>query len=160
MNYRIGQGLDFHKLVKEETFVIGGVTIPNDKGILGHSDGDLVIHSIVDALLGALAMGDIGSYFPSNDKKWKDMDSKYFLKHVMGLVNKKNYNISNLDCTIILQKPHINQFIDKIRLNLSNLLDISIDNISIKATTTDKLGFIGKGEGVGCIAICLLYKDK
>ena len=90
MNYRIGQGLDFHKLVKEETFVIGGVTIPNDKGILGHSDGDLVIHSIVDALLGALAMGDIGSYFPSNDKKWKDMDSRYFLKHVMGIVNKKN----------------------------------------------------------------------
>ena len=160
MNYRIGQGLDFHKLVKEETFVIGGVTIPNDKGILGHSDGDLVIHSIVDALLGALAMGDIGSYFPSNDKKWKDIDSRYFLKHVMGIVNKKKYTISNLDCTIILQKPHINQFIDKIRLNLSNLLDISIDNISIKATTTDKLGFIGKGEGVGCIAICLLYKDK
>ena len=84
MNYRIGQGLDFHKLVKEETFVIGGVTIPNDKGILGHSDGDLVIHSIVDALLGALAMGDIGSYFPSNDKKWKDMDSRYFLKPNMG----------------------------------------------------------------------------
>ena len=160
MNYRIGQGLDFHKLVKEETFVIGGVTIPNDKGILGHSDGDLVIHSIVDALLGALAMGDIGSYFPSNDKKWKDMDSRYFLKHVMEIVNKKKYTISNLDCTIILQKPHINQFIDKIRLNLSNLLDISIDYISIKATTTDKLGFIGKGEGVGCIAICLLYKDK
>ena len=160
MNYRIGQGLDFHKLVKGETFVIGGINIPSDKGILGHSDGDLVIHAIVDALLGALAMGDIGSYFPSNDKKWKDMNSSYFLKHVMNIMNEKKYTISNLDCTIILQKPHINQFVDKIKLNLSNLLELSIDNISIKATTTDNLGFIGRGEGVGCAAICLIHKNK
>ena len=160
MNYRIGQGFDFHKLVEGEKFVIGGIDIPCDKGILGHSDGDLVIHAIVDALLGALAIGDIGSYFPSNDNKWKDMDSSYFLRHIMNIINEKEYTISNLDCTIILQKPHINQYIDKIKLNLSNLLELSVKNISIKATTTDKLGFIGRGEGVGCSVICLIHNNK
>ena len=160
MIYRIGQGIDFHKLVEGESFVIGGINIPYDKGILGHSDGDLVIHAIVDAILGALAMGDIGSYFPSSDKKWKNMDSCYFLKHVLGIMNEKNYTISNLDCTIILQKPHINRYIDKIRMSLGKLLNLSIESISMKATTTDTLGFIGKGEGIGCTAICLIYKNK
>ena len=160
MHYRIGQGQDFHKLIKDEDFILGGVDIPFEKGILGHSDGDLVIHAIVDALLGALSLGDIGTYFSSKEKKWKNVKSSFFLEHAIELVNTNNYTISNIDCTVILQEPHINQYINQIKTNLANIMNISISQISVKATTTDKLGFIGRGEGIGCTAICLLHQKN
>tara|TARA_B100001123_G_scaffold440341_1_gene579186 strand:- start:919 stop:1404 length:486 start_codon:yes stop_codon:yes gene_type:complete len=159
MQYRIGQGQDFHKLIKGEDFILGGVNIPFEKGIKGHSDGDLVIHAIVDSLLGALALGDIGTYFPSEDKKWKNVDSRTFLEQVIELVSNNHYSISNIDCTVILQAPHINKYINQIKLNLANIMKISVSNISVKATTTDKLGFIGRGNGIGCTAICLLLSN-
>ena len=159
MSYRIGQGYDYHKLVKDESFILGGINIPYHKGIQGHSDGDLVIHAVVDSILGALSLGDMGTHFTSGDHKWKDMDSSYFLKHAIELVDSKNYIVSNIDCTIILQEPHINQYIEKIRLNLSKIMNISLVNISVKATTTDRLGFIGEGKGIGCTAICLLHNN-
>ena len=156
MYYRIGQGLDFHKLVRGHQFILGGIKILHEKGIEGHSDGDLLIHAIVDSILGALSLGDIGTHFPSNEKKWKNKKSSYFLEHVIKIAQSKKYSIANIDCTIILQEPHINKYIEIIKINLSKLLNISLSKISIKATTTDRLGFIGKGEGIGCTAICLL----
>ena len=160
MYYRIGQGLDFHKLVSGRQFILGGIKISHDMGIEGHSDGDLLIHAIVDSILGALSLGDIGTHFPSNEKKWKNKDSSYFLQHVIKLAKSKNYLIANIDCTIILQEPHINKYIEIIKINLSKLLNISLSTISVKATTTDGLGVVGKQEGVGCTAICLLYKNN
>ena len=159
MQYRIGQGYDFHKLIDERQFILGGVKISFDKGIEGHSDGDLLIHAIVDSILGGLSLGDIGTYFPSNNEEWENKDSSFFLKHAIELVESKNHFISNIDCTIILQNPQINQYIEAMKANLSELLKVSIDRISIKATTTDKLGFIGRGDGIGCMAICLLYAN-
>ena len=159
MYCRIGQGLDFHQLVSGHQFILGGIKISHNKGIEGHSDGDLLIHSIVDSILGALSLGDIGTHFPSNEKKWKDKDSSYFLEYVIKLAKAKNYSIANIDCTIILQEPHINKYIKMIKINLSKLLNIPLSTISVKATTTDGLGFIGKGEGIGCTSICLLCNN-
>ncbi|MBC8214431.1 MAG: 2-C-methyl-D-erythritol 2,4-cyclodiphosphate synthase [Candidatus Marinimicrobia bacterium] len=157
---KIGNGCDIHQLAEGYRLIIGGIHIPFEKGSKGHSDGDVLIHAIVDALLGAVAEGDIGAHFPSNDDKWKNADSRIFLEHAHKIVTKKGFQISNLDCTIILQTPKLSTFISKIRKNISEILDLSLDNISIKATTTDYLGFIGRGEGIASLATCLLNRNK
>ena len=158
MTIRIGQGIDVHKLEKGTPLMIGGVLIPSSKGSLGHSDGDVLYHAIVDALLGALALGDIGSHFPSEDNKWKNADSSQFVSHAFSLVKAKGYIVGNMDATIILQQPKISSFINEMRSNISKLLEVEIDSISVKATTTDKLGFTGKGEGLAATATLLLHK--
>ena len=158
MNFRIGNGVDIHQLVENSPFILGGVKIKSDFGIKGHSDGDIVIHSIVDSLLGALALGDIGTFYPSN-KKWQNCNSEFFLKDTLKKIQKQKYKISNIDVTIILQSPKINLYISEIKNNLSSLLKINIDQISIKATTSDYLGFIGKKEGIAALSTVLIYKD-
>ena len=160
MNIRIGHGIDIHQLKKDIPLVLAGVEIESNLGIDGHSDGDIIIHALVDALLGALSKGDIGTFFPSNDKKWENSNSTIFLNHALNLVNKENYKISNIDINIILEKPFINKYIISMRKNLSTLINTNLDCISIKATTSDKLGFIGKQQGVMSTATVLLIKNS
>ena len=157
MNNRIGQGIDIHKLDSGTPLIIGGVLIPSDKGSIGHSDGDVLYHAIVDACLGAMALGDIGQYFPSSDKKWKNMNSKHFMAETCILINEKGYKISNIDSTIILQEPQIHSNIKKMKKNISEIFSMSINNVSIKATTSEKMGYLGREEGimVQCITTVL-----
>ena len=158
---RIGHGYDVHKLVETIPFIICGIKIDFSKGSLGHSDGDVGLHAICDAILGALGLGDLGTHFSSLDPKWKGADSSHFLNHVLRLMTGEGYSINNIDCTIILQSPHINQHIQDMRKQLNNYFhDLDISQISVKATTTDKLGSIGRGEGVAASAIVLLKKDS
>jgi len=158
MQFRIGSGIDSHRLEKDIPLIIGGVLIPFEKGSKGHSDGDVLFHAIVDAVLGALALGDIGDYFPSENSKWKGADSKLFMEYVCKLIEEKQYSIENIDITIILQKPVLKKYIMNMRNNTAFALSVNLDQISIKATTTDKLGFIGKGEGIAAMASVLLKK--
>ena len=148
MQYRIGHGIDAHKLKADIPLIIGGVTIPFSKGSKGHSDGDVLFHCIVDALLGALALGDIGMHFPSSDNRWKNANSKKFLEHSNALMIEEGYAIENIDATVILQEPKLSSYILQMRTNIANILSTDLNQISIKATTTDKMGFIGKGEGI------------
>ena len=156
MNIKVGHGIDIHQLKIGEPLYLGGVKIDSDLGIVGHSDGDIVIHAIVDAILGALAKGDIGTFFPSTNEKYKNISSIFFLEETLKLMTDLGFFINNIDINIVLQKPHINSYIFSIRENLSNIININIDNISVKATTADKLGFIGKKEGVMSTATLLL----
>ena len=158
-NFRIGHGYDVHKLVESIPLVICGITIDSKVGSLGHSDGDVGYHAICDAILGALALGDLGTHFSSEDPKWAGQDSSLFLDNVLKLMNRQRYDINNIDCTIILQSPHINKYIQYMRESLANIfVDLDISQISVKATTTDKLGIIGRGEGIAASAIVLLKK--
>ena len=159
-NYRIGHGYDCHKLIKSIPLIICGIEIDSQMGSLGHSDGDVGYHAICDAILGALALGDLGTYFPSTDEKWAGANSEIFLKETLQLMNNKGYTINNLDCTIILQAPQINEDISKMKKHVSSVCKIDTSAISIKATTTDKLGTIGRGEGIASSAIVLLKKDS
>ena len=145
---RIGHGYDVHKLVENRKLILGGVEIPFGRGLLGHSDADVVLHSLSDALLGALALGDIGLHFPDTDAANKDLDSKIILKKVYDLVLAEGYELINADITIVMQRPKLRPFIDKMRAVISSVLDIDIKNISVKATTSEKLGFAGREEGV------------
>tara|TARA_B000000532_G_scaffold41225_1_gene30319 strand:- start:1292 stop:1771 length:480 start_codon:yes stop_codon:yes gene_type:complete len=156
MNIKVGHGIDIHQLKIGEPLYLGGVKIDSDLGIVGHSDGDIVIHAIVDAILGALAKGDIGTFFPSTNEKYKNISSIFFLEETLKLMTDLGFFINNIDINIVLQKPHINSYIFSIRENLSNIININIDNISVKATTADKLGFIGKKEGIMSTATLLL----
>lgn len=158
MDYRIGQGTDTHQLVEGTPLIIGGVSIPFHKGSKGHSDGDVLLHAIVDALLGAISQGDIGSHFPSNDERWKGANSMIFLKHAYNLMKEMGYEIQNIDGTIILQEPHISQFIPKMIENIETILESDKSQISVKATTTDHLGFIGNGSGISANSIVLIRK--
>ena len=158
MNFRTGIGYDAHKLVDNIPLIIGGVTIPFHKGSEGHSDGDVLIHAIVDSILGALSLGDIGDHFSSNNPKWKNVKSKLFLKYSKNLMEDRKYYIENIDSTIILQDPVLKKYIFDMKQNITDSLDTNISNISIKATTTDKLGFIGKGKGIAAIATVLLKR--
>ena len=160
MNNRIGQGVDVHKLDTGAPLMIGGVSIPNDKGSIGHSDGDVLYHAIVDACLGAMALGDIGQYFPSSEEKWKNMASKHFMLETYMLMKKKGYEICNIDSTIILQSPQINNHIIEMKKNISKIFSISINDISIKATTTDTLGFIGSGDGIAAMSIIMISNSN
>ena len=158
MQYRIGNGIDIHQLEEGIPLIIGGVPIPFQKGSKGHSDGDVLFHAIVDAILGSLSLGDIGKYFPSDNSKWKNADSRVFLEHVIKLINEKGYSVENIDATIILQEPIINPHILQMREKIASILSADLDQISVKATSTDKLGFIGKGEGLAATASVLIKK--
>ena len=160
MKIRIGHGIDVHKLSPEIPLILGGVNIPSALGSLGHSDGDVVIHSLVDAILGALALGDIGTYFPSNNEKFKNISSKIFLDFAVKKIKEKKYSINNIDINIILESPKINQHIESIKKNLSKMLYINYSDISIKATTTDKLGYIGNKKGIMSTATILIKKNE
>ena len=156
MHTRIGQGIDVHQLIAGIPLIIGGVSILYSKGSKGHSDGDVLYHAIVDAILGALALGDIGQHFPSDDERWKDTKSLKFLKHAQYLTQEKGYKVSNIDTTVILQEPSLSSFIITMRENIASILSISVDDVSVKATTTDYLGFSGSGEGIAATAIVFL----
>lgn len=159
MNYRIGNGIDCHKLVPDKKLILGGVTIDFHLGLEGHSDGDAVIHAIVDSMLGALSMGDIGTFFPSNDSQWEDANSSNFLTFANQKINNKGYNVHNLDVTIVLETPKLKNYIYDIRKNIASILEIDVECVSVKATTTDKLGFIGDGQGLVAFANTLLIKN-
>ena len=158
MNFRIGFGFDVHRLKDGLDFWLGGIIVPHSKGGLGHSDADVLIHSICDALLGAANLGDIGKHFPDNDSKYKGVDSKILLKEVMILIREKGYELGNVDSTICLQKPKIGQFIPKMQKVLASCMGVDRDLVSIKATTTEKLSFVGREEGVSAYAIVLIQK--
>jgi 2-C-methyl-D-erythritol 2,4-cyclodiphosphate synthase len=158
MSYRIGLGTDFHQLVTGRKLWVGGVEIPHTKGSLGHSDGDVLLHAICDALLGALSLGDIGFHFPDSDNKLKDIESRILLARTFQLIQTKGFGVVNLDTMICLEKPKIMKYASEMRTIISDLLAIKADDISIKATTTEKLGFIGREEGIMAQAIVLLKK--
>lgn len=160
MNYRIGFGYDVHQLVSGRDFWLGGIKIPFDKGGLGHSDADVLVHVICDALLGAANMGDIGKHFPDSSEEFKDIDSKILLKNVMELIRKNNFEIVNIDSTVCLQLPKLAPFIDTMKLELSNCMGIDVNDISIKATSTERLGFVGKEKGISAYATVLINKIR
>ena len=155
---KIGQGYDVHKLVPGRKLIIGGVEIPFDLGLEGHSDADVLLHAICDAMLGALALGDIGIHFPNTDEKWKDADSTLLLNYVNELINSMGYELGNLDCVLAMEKPKISPYVEQIRNRISEMLNADVEQISIKATTTEKLGFVGRTEGVVSFATVLLAK--
>ena len=155
---RIGHGYDVHKLVEGRKLIIGGVTIPYEKGLLGHSDADVLTHAIMDAILGALALGDIGKHFPDTSSEFAGIDSLVLLARVKEIMKSKGYEISNIDATIIAQAPKMAAHIDNMRKNIARVLEIDIDEINIKATTEEKLGFTGEGLGIAAHAVCLLRK--
>lgn len=159
MDIRIGHGYDVHALAEGLRLVLCGVEIPHNKGCVAHSDGDVAIHAICDALLGALALGDIGKLFPDSDPRYKGIDSTKLLKVVVDIIADKGYSISNIDCTIAMQKPKLRPYIDTMRVTLSDVVGIDVDRISVKATTTEHLGFEGREEGVSATAVALLYKE-
>jgi 2-C-methyl-D-erythritol 2,4-cyclodiphosphate synthase len=158
MNLRIGSGVDYHQLVPNRPLIIGGVTIPHHKGALGHSDADVLLHAICDALLGALALGDIGTHFPDTDPAYKDIDSKILLQKTIQLVHQNGYNITNIDATICLQEPKIKPHVTAMQQAISQVTQLSTNQISIKATTTETMGFVGRQEGIQAFATVLLYK--
>lgn len=153
---RIGHGYDVHRLVESRALILGGVNIPYEKGLLGHSDADVLLHAISDALLGAAALGDIGKHFPPDDPKFLDADSLLLLKEVGRLIADKGYSISNIDSTVIAQKPKLASYITDMRKNIAKALSISEDQVSVKATTEEKLGFTGSGEGISAHAVVLI----
>jgi len=156
-NYRIGTGYDVHILVEGRKLILGGVEIPFEKGCLGHSDADVVLHAICDALLGALALGDIGMHFPDTETKWKNISSFILLEYINRMIIEKGYRIANIDSTVVLQNPKISPYILEMRMNIARVLDLDHNQISIKATTTESLGFEGKGQGISSQAVCLIY---
>jgi len=160
MSYRIGSGIDVHQLVEGHPLWIGGVSIPHHKGALGHSDADVLLHAICDALLGALSLGDIGMHFPDTDAAYKNIDSKILLKKTYDLVRQKKYTIVNIDSSLCLESPKIKRYSGEMRKVIAGILNISIDDVSIKATTNEKMGFIGREEGIVAYATVLLEKEK
>ncbi len=158
-NIRIGSGFDVHQFVKGRPLILGGIKIPFDKGLLGHSDADVLIHALCDALLGAANLGDIGQHFPDTDHKFKNVDSKLLLKKTLQLIKTKNYTIGNIDCTVCAQQPKLAPYIPKMKAILSSVLEIPVENISIKATTTEELGFVGREEGICAMASVLIVKQ-
>ncbi|ENQ3080743.1 MULTISPECIES: 2-C-methyl-D-erythritol 2,4-cyclodiphosphate synthase [Bacillus] len=156
--FRIGQGFDVHAFAEGRPLIIGGITIPYEKGLLGHSDADVLLHTIADACLGAIAAGDIGKHFPDTDPAFKDADSAVLLQKVWEFVTEQGYVLGNLDCTIIAQKPKMAPHIESMRVRISELLQTDIENVNVKATTTEKLGFTGREEGIASQAIVLLQK--
>ena len=155
---RIGHGYDVHRLVEDRKLIMGGVDIPWEKGLLGHSDADVLLHAIADAILGALAMGDIGRHFPDTDPAFKGADSMKLLAHVVGLVREKGYAVGNLDATIIAQKPKMAPHIQAMRDNIAKVCGVEVDRINVKATTEEGLGFTGRGEGISAHAVVLMER--
>lgn len=155
---RIGNGYDVHRLVEGRKLILGGVEIPHLKGVLGHSDGDVLVHAIMDALLGSLALGDIGQHFPDTSNEYKDIDSMILLERVFNLIKEKGYRVVNLDCVIVAQKPKLKLYLEEMRQKISKVLETQISNISVKATTEEKLGFTGNEEGIKSYCVVLLEK--
>ena len=155
---RIGQGFDVHAFGDGDHVMLGGVRVPHDRGVVAHSDGDVVIHALCDALLGALALGDIGQHFPPSDPQWKDADSLAFLRHCDGLVRAHGWAMANADITVICERPRIGPHAQAMRQALADALGVGIDAVSVKATTTETLGFSGRGEGIAAQAACLLVR--
>lgn len=154
--FRIGQGFDVHQLTEGRPLIIGGVTIPYEQGLLGHSDADVLLHAVSDACIGAIGEGDIGKHFPDTDPAFKNADSALLLKHIWDLVKEKGYALVNADCTIIAQKPKMAPYIDQMKKRIAQLLEAEPEQINVKATTTEKLGFTGRGEGIAAQAVVLL----
>ncbi|MCM3762407.1 2-C-methyl-D-erythritol 2,4-cyclodiphosphate synthase [Alkalihalobacillus oceani] len=159
MTVRIGQGFDVHQLVEGRPLILGGVTIPYEKGLLGHSDADVLLHTIADAALGAIGEGDIGKHFPDTDPRFKDADSAKLLEHVWILIKERGFKLGNLDCTIIAEKPKMAPHIEAMRERIASLLEAETSQINVKATTTEKLGFTGRGEGIAAQAVILLERQ-
>ena len=157
-NIRIGQGYDVHKLVEDRKLILGGVYIPYEKGLLGHSDADVLVHAVMDALLGAAALGDIGRHFPDNSDDFKNISSLILLDKVFHLLKDKGYTTINIDATVIAQRPKLASHIEDMRKNIANALQCDVDQINIKATTEEGLGFTGTGEGIAAQAVCLIEK--
>ncbi len=158
MNFRIGHGYDVHRLQEGLQLVLGGVAIPHEKGFVAHSDGDVAIHAICDALLGAAAMGDIGLHFPDTADEFAGIDSKVLLRRVVALLTEQGYRIGNVDCTIRMQRPKLRPYIDTMRHTLADAMGVDDDQVSVKATTTEHLGFEGREEGVSVSAVALIYR--
>ncbi|GAA0380765.1 2-C-methyl-D-erythritol 2,4-cyclodiphosphate synthase [Bacillus horti] len=158
MNVRVGQGFDVHQLVADRPLIIGGVTIPYEKGLLGHSDADVLLHTISDAILGAIGEGDIGRHFPDTSEEFKDADSFVLLQKVWELAVQKGYSLGNIDATIIAQKPKMAAYIPQMVERIAEAVECEIDQVNVKATTTEKLGFPGRGEGIASQAVVLLTK--
>ena len=155
---RIGHGYDVHKLVEGRDLIVGGVHIPYEKGLLGHSDADVLLHAVSDALLGAAAMGDIGGMFPDNDPEYLGADSLVLLRQVFQRLRDSGYSVINIDCTVIAQKPKMKPYIPEMRMNIAAALSTEVENISVKATTEEKMGFTGRGEGISAHCVCLIDK--
>lgn len=158
MNLRVGFGIDFHQLVDEREFWLGGILIPHTKGALGHSDADVLLHAICDAMLGAACLGDIGKHFPDTSSDYKNIDSKILLSRTYQLIQKENYKLVNIDSTICLQSPKIKTYVSQMRNVIAKLVDLTDKDVSIKATTTEKLGFVGREEGLVAYATVLLER--
>lgn len=158
MNIRIGHGYDVHRFSDGRKLIVGGVTIPYELGLLGHSDADVLLHAISDALLGAAALGDIGKHFPDTDEKYKGADSRALLREVVALIGNKGYSVSNIDATIVMQKPKLAPFIDAMRKNIAEDCGVEIDAINVKATTEEKLGFTGDLSGAAAHAVCIIKR--
>jgi 2-C-methyl-D-erythritol 2,4-cyclodiphosphate synthase len=158
LDLRTGIGFDVHAFTDGRKLILGGIEIPHNKGLSGHSDADAVLHAITDALLGSIALGDIGTHFPDDDPRYKNADSTIFLKKAHELLRNKGYYINNIDTVIMLQQPKISPYTQKMRQRISKLLDISADRISIKATTTEKLGFVGREEGISVMAVATVVR--
>ncbi len=160
MNIRIGQGIDFHRLEKGLKLCLGGIQIPSSRGCVAHSDGDVLLHAICDALLGAAGLRDIGFYFPDTSAEFKGIDSKIILKRTFDLIKEKGFTVINIDCTVCLENPKISPFVQEMRNSISAIVETDAENISIKATTTEKLGFTGREEGVVALAVVLLNRQS
>ena len=159
MNVRIGNGFDVHALVAGRRLVLGGVTIPWDRGLEGHSDADVLLHAVCDAILGALALGDLGAHFPDTDPRWKGVDSRALLRHVVALASKDDWKTGNLDATLIAQAPKLAPHVAAMRANLAADLGCELEDVSVKATTTERLGFTGRSEGIAALATVLLLRQ-
>ena len=157
---RVGMGYDVHRLVEDRKLIIGGVEIPHEKGLLGHSDADVLTHAVMDSILGAMAMGDIGKHFPDTDLKFKGADSLKLMEHVYEIMKAEGYVLGNIDCTIIAQAPKMAPHIPQMRENFARIMHTDIKNINVKATTEEKLGFTGSGEGISSQSICLLLTES
>jgi len=155
---RIGLGYDVHRFVAGRPLILGGITIPAPLGLAGHSDADVLLHAISDALLGAAALGDIGLHFPDTDERWRGADSRDLLRHVAELIQKAGYQVGNVDATVALQYPKVRPYIDRMRQCIAGVLHVEVEKISVKATTTETLGFVGREEGIAVWAICLLQE--
>lgn len=156
---RIGFGYDVHRLVEGRPLIVGGVHVPHDKGLDGHSDADVLLHAITDALLGAAALGDIGTHFPDTDEKWRGADSRVLLREVGMMIRTSGYRIENIDATVALQRPKLRPLIDAMRTSIAEVLELEVGQVSVKATTTERLGFVGTEAGAAASAVCLLDRS-
>lgn len=158
MHIRIGHGYDVHELAEGYELSLGGIKIPHNVGSMGHSDADVLLHAICDAMLGALSLGDIGQHFKNTDPRWKGMDSKHFLREVNRMIQEEGYAVGNIDSTLILEEPKIGKYISEMKSVIAECIDVLPDDVSIKATTSENMGFVGRKEGLQAHAVCLLFK--